>query len=120
MIQFPRSRTRTPLLKRRIGPPRRGPVLDDGYLRWLRKLPCVVCGTLRWVKAAHVGERGLGQLCSDRQAIPLCELHHRTGALSHHVLQRNFWSYWGLDRYELIAWFNERYETEVKGENDVF
>lgn len=87
-------------------------MLDDGYLRWLRKLPCAVCGTSRYIEAAHVGERGLGQRCSDRQAIPLCEAHHRTGLKSQHVMGRNFWIFWELDRYELIEQLNERYEGE--------
>jgi hypothetical protein len=77
MSQFPRNRNRMPILKRRLGPPRRGSEPNDQYLRWLRKQACAVCGTLRWVEAAHVGLRG-------------------------------------LDRYELIAWFNERYDQEVK------
>lgn len=64
------------------------------------------------VEAAHVGLRGLGIRCPDRQAIPLCMWHHTMGPESHHVLGRKFWDRWELDRWELIAEFNERYEKE--------
>jgi hypothetical protein len=87
-------------------------VLDEPYLKWLRKLPCIVCGTDRWVEAAHVGRRGLGQKCSDREALPLCEKHHLTGPCSQHLMGASFWVFWNLDRNELIEWFNQRYEIE--------
>jgi hypothetical protein len=81
----------------------------------------VVCALLsirKWqfrflkIEAAHVGERGLGQKCPDRQTLPLCIEHHTAGPHSHHKLGRGFWSFWKLDRYELIAEFNARYEGE--------
>ena len=106
---------RTPIRKQRIGPPRSGLVLDSDFRKWLRKQPCIVCGRTRYVEAAHVGPRGLSQKCSDREELPLCDLHHWRGPLCHHVLQRKFWIYWKLDRWALIAWFNERYDREVKG-----
>src|SRR5690348_9289800 len=82
--------------------PRRGRVRDPKYLEWIRGFCCIVCwlaGTGEWeafcaephdvygkavdqtspTEAAHVGERGLGQKCSDRETIPLCAAHHRMG-----------------------------------------
>jgi hypothetical protein len=110
--------SRLPVRKMRIGPPRKGLVLDESYLAFIRKLPCVVCGSLKWIEAAHVGARGLSQRCSDRQTLPLCPAHHRTGPQAAHVLGRKFWTVWGLDRYRLIAEHNELYERQMKGERN--
>jgi len=57
-----------------------------------------------------VGVRGLGQKCSDYEAIPLCSYHHRVGNNSHHALGKKFWSHWGLDKDTLIAKYNRMYE----------
>lgn len=84
-------------------------------------MPCVVCNRCKvrisWisysrVEAAHVGFRGLGQKCPDRQTVPLCAFHHRAGPHAAHVLGRKFWDFWKLDRLRLIQEFNERYERE--------
>lgn len=62
---------------------------DPAYLARVRQLPCVCCGG--WPVEAHhcrdvpdYGERGLyeripgaAMKSSDRDAIPLCPLHHR-------------------------------------------
>ena len=109
---------------------------DPDYLDWIRTLPCVCCvglerflrlvaGTQTWLdvaklienqryptEAAHVGQRGLSQKCPDRQAIPLCELHHTRGRESHHRLQKKFWSFWFIDRDALIAELNSRFKEE--------
>src|SRR5438094_1944810 len=62
------------------------PQRDAKYLAWIRKQPCLVCGT-RWrIEASHTGPRGLAQKSSDRSAIPLCARHHRTGDDSYHKL----------------------------------
>jgi hypothetical protein len=101
---------------------------DPDYLAFIRRQPCICCERpdqhtrplftrLRrymnvnrlLTEAAHVGMRGMGQKASDREAIPLCSEHHRTGPDSHHVLGRKFWSRWGLDRNELIANYQEAY-----------
>jgi len=62
--------------------PERNPV----YLRFIRRLPCVVCGVMRYIEAAHFGPRGLGQKADDRQTLPLCHKHHRTGNDAYHRL----------------------------------
>src|ERR1051325_422417 len=60
------------------------PQRNSKYLAWIRKQPCLVCGT-RWrIEASHTGPRGLGQKSSDRSAIPLCAKHHRTCDSSYH------------------------------------
>lgn len=67
-------------------------------------------------EVAHVGERGLGQKCSDRETVPLCAEHHRTGPHAHHVLGKNFWDCHGLDRDAIIAKLNEQYREETGNE----
>ena len=100
---------------------------DEKYKKWIRTLDCVACFFVLWgsdfffdrredgiemTEAAHVGARGLSQKCSDRETIPLCAHHHRTGKDSHHVLGKKFWQHHGLDRDALITEFNARYELE--------
>lgn len=119
--------------------PRRGRLRDAAFLGFVRSLPCPLCWKHLWpaltaqvlsdwrirgwesafwnaangaTEAAHVGLRGLGQKCSDRETIPLCATHHRTGKDSHHVLQKSFWKFHGIDKDALIAELNRRYESE--------
>ena len=100
---------------------------DERDKEWIRTLDCLVCylrlfgvelffsrreDGVRMSEAAHVGPRGMSQKCSDRETLPLCVEHHREGKDAHHVLQKRFWSYHGLDRDALIAELNARYELE--------
>ncbi len=62
------------------------PVRNPKYLAWIRTQPCLVCGSRRWVEAAHTGPHGLGQKSPDTSAVPLCARHHRTGNDSYHRL----------------------------------
>jgi hypothetical protein len=86
------------------------------YLDFIRSLPCLICAKIRRMQfgrteAAHVGQRGLGQKCSDLEAIPLCGCHHRTGEFAHHRLGKRFWTFWKIDRYEVIAHYQSRYRA---------
>lgn len=96
---------------------------DLAYLQFIREQPCLLCwrngrrfggiwgkGQETLTEAAHVGERGLGTKCDDREAIPLCAFHHRTGNESHHVLGKLFWGRHKLDKAELIAKYNQLFE----------
>lgn len=108
---------------------------DKAYLGFIASLPCVVCMHMwhgfnhepsmqkieerlmsshqrTFTEVAHVGTRGLSQKCSDRETLPLCVIHHRTGPDSHHTLGRRFWTYHGIDRDALLKYFNDRYEVE--------
>ncbi len=109
------------IVKRRK--PRRGVLKDAKYLAWIRSLPCIICqpNVLQMLdvasftpivrsESAHAGTRGLGQKCSDRETLPLCKFHHRTGPESHHVLGKGFWEYQGLDRWGIIAELQRLYE----------
>ncbi len=108
---------------------RRGRVLNPAYLLFVRQFACVVCygGKLCmpdslmypiWqdsrTEAAHVGDRGLGQKCSDEEALPLCATgHHREGKYSAHVLGKNFFAFHRLDRDKLIAEMQRRFTKET-------
>ena len=62
------------------------PQRNPRYLAWIRTQPCLVCGSNRWIEAAHTGPHGLGQKSPDSSAVPLCAWHHRTGHDSYHRL----------------------------------
>ncbi len=114
------KRSTKPIKKKRTKP-RRGVLKDPAYLDFIRQQKCCVC--LKWgnnipmqwtpTEAAHVGERGLSQKCSDRKTLPLCERHHRTGPLAAHQLGKKFWEYHSLDRVKLIELYNAQYELEA-------
>lgn len=108
---------------------------DPAYLDWIRTLPCLICSVqiygCAWIfsddaglifetapgaksriaEAAHVGIRGLGTKCDDRETVPLCPKHHRTGRDAHHVLGKWFWLYHDLDRERVIAVLQGRYNV---------
>ena len=120
------------ILTRRRSKPRRGPVIDPDFRAFIRCFGCIVCtaGLLvgqcdAWdtyrldrqqrslTECAHVGRRGLGQKCSDRECVPLCRFHHTTGINSHHTLGKRFWSHHGLSRHALIAELQRLYALEA-------
>jgi hypothetical protein len=114
-----------PIPRRRLKP-RRGPVVDLNYQKFIRNFACVACmgGLVTPDEApvddadrqksrtefAHVSSRGLGQLCDDLGGLPLCgDEHHRNGPHSHHKLGRRFWAFHDLDRQALILEAQGRY-----------
>jgi hypothetical protein len=59
---------------------------DDGHLKFIRTLPCLLCGDDTTTEAAHVrmADRsvakpmtGIATKCDDRFTVPLCGAHHR-------------------------------------------
>ncbi len=88
---------------------------DKDYLAWIASLGCICCRIAgekqtERTEVDHVGQRGIGQRSSDRETLPLCSSHHRTGKAARHRLGRAFWAQWGLDRDELIRTLNETYD----------
>lgn len=77
------------------------------HLRFIRTLPCCVCGTRKFVEAAHVRmasaihgkrETGTGQKPDDAWAVPLCAAHHREGPQAQHVIgEAAFWTLHSID-----------------------
>lgn len=82
---------------------------DDAHLRFIRQLPCVVCGDHTSVEAAHIrfnnpllGKRGvgLGERPDDRWVVPLCGEHHRE---QHRGNERKWWAAQGTDPTQVAA-----------------
>lgn len=83
------------------------PVRSPKYLAWIRTQPCLVCGSIRRVEAAHTGPHGLGQKSPDTSAVPLCAAHHRTATDSYHRLgPRKFAEIHNLDLAETVRRLN--------------
>ncbi len=125
---------RTPVNRRRPGPPRRSSrVLDAAYLAWLRLLPCWSCHVRAYrlifsepsllypgdrirSEAAHIGlssdRRGASQKFSDTTAIPLCSGCHTEDRESiHGIGVLAFFAKHGGDRDGVIAMFRKLYAT---------
>ena len=83
------------------------PVRNPRYLAWIRTQPCLVCGSTRWIEAAHTGPHGLGQKSPDTSAVPLCAGHHRSGNDSYHRLgPRKFGEVHNLDLAAIVRRLN--------------
>jgi len=83
------------------------PVLSPKYLAWIRTQPCLVCGSIRRIEAAHTGPHGLGQKSPDTSAVPLCAAHHRTAKDSYHRLgPRRFAEIHNLDLAAIVRRLN--------------
>lgn len=75
---------------------------DDKHLKFIRILPCLVCGR-RDVEAAHVRygdqrygkrETGKSEKPHDKWTVPLCTAHHRE---QHDANERTWWVEKGID-----------------------
>lgn len=83
-------------------------VLNELYLQFIRKQPCCVCGSRKGIEAAHFGPHGLSIKAPDKDALPLCHLHHKDSNESYHSLGPvDFAELHGLNVPTLIAKFNE-------------
>ncbi len=79
------------------------------YLTWIRSLPCLICGRVTGLEAAHTGPHGVGQKSPDMSAIPLCTRHHRTAMDSYHKLGPHvFERRHGIDIGAVMARLNSR------------
>lgn len=84
---------------------------DNAYLAWLRRQPCVICGTRERVEAAHVragypsagwAPTGMAQKPDDQRAVPLCAHDHREGPnAQHRANERAWWANHGIDPPDL-------------------
>lgn len=95
---------------------------DTPYRKFIKALPCMICVLLGVrqrgrTRFAHLGLRGLGTKCIDREGGPLCDWHHTNGPGSHHKLQKIFWGFYGLDRDELIRTLNDSFDLASSGSN---
>jgi len=100
-------------LQIRPGPMYQGsaPVRDREYLRFIKRLPCVVCLRTWWVDPCHVGPHAIGQKASDLDCIPLCRKHHTEfDTAPYEFAERH-----KLDIPALIQMFHSFYQTKLKG-----
>jgi hypothetical protein len=89
---------------------------SDLHLKWLRTLPCAICGKQGGIHAAHLRTAsprhgklatGIGQKPDDSWAIPLCAEHHILGEAAQHQDQELvFWKRHGIDPFvlALVLW----------------
>lgn len=88
-------------------------VRDNAHLKYVREQACCVCGSRRYVEAAHLRmacaaigkpETGMQEKPSDRWVTPLCRYHHRTGIDAQHKMgERDFWTLRGINPFELAT-----------------
>lgn len=102
------------------GSRRKHPRIENkNHLSFIRKLPCVVCGTRRHVEAAHVRmgnplygkpPAGMAEKPDDKWAVPLCPPHHDE---QHSMNEAQFWVALAVDPLQLaLALFNSTGDEE--------
>lgn len=72
--------------------PKRKPVRDPKYLKWIRTQPCIVCGKEGETEAAHIrigAHAGKGEKPGDDSCVPLCSDCHRW---QHSEGEKQFWT----------------------------
>lgn len=90
----------------------RRPRIEDGrHLKFVRQLPCCICGTHKQVEAAHVRmvslahgkpAAGMQEKPDDRWAVPLCRAHHQDlPDAQHKIGEPVFWKKHGIDPFLL-------------------
>ena len=111
---YARLQRRTPLRPRSRTNSRQP--AESSYLRWIRTLPCAICGGLYGPsQAAHtkvLGPAGMATKSPNRSVIPLCQHDHIDSVDSYHRIQPELrWAdYHNLDLPALVARLNQCYE----------
>lgn len=98
---------------------------DNTYLAWIRRLPCVCCGSTTRVEAAHIRAgyavagwepTGMAQKPHDWRTAPLCADDHREGpGAQHRANERAWWSARGIDPPALCAALRTAYDNDHDG-----
>ncbi|WP_300573467.1 hypothetical protein [Phenylobacterium sp.] len=96
-------------------------VRDNAYLAFVRRQPCMKCGTTQRVEAAHVragypedGWRptGMQEKPDDVRTLPLCRDCHREGPDAQHKRnERTFWSDLGIYPPDACRSLRKRFEA---------
>lgn len=83
------------------------------YLDWLKRFPCIACGTDRKPRdPAHIGMHGLSQKASDFDALPLCRACHQL----QHASSRRFYAKLGFEHIrDLQIYFRNLWAWEQAG-----
>jgi hypothetical protein len=63
-------------VRKRRSKPRRGPLRDAAYRKYVKSEPCAVCYRLP-SDPAHTENNGMSSKGPDSSCAPLCRLHHR-------------------------------------------
>lgn len=93
----------------------RQPEVDLEYRKFIRRFPCIGCGTTHWVEFMHTGPRGLGQKADDKDGLPGCAACHRTGPQAlHKIGPVKFQQLKKIDFSELRAIFQWMYQERMK------
>jgi len=75
------------------------------HIKFIRTLPCLVCGSRKGVQAAHIRSRnpvygkrgtGAGEKPDDKFTLPLCQEHH---AKQHQGNEMAFWARYDIDPF---------------------
>ena len=90
------------------GSRRKHPRIENrNYLSFIRRLPCVVCGTRQRIEAAHIRmgnplygkpSAGMQEKPSDTFTVPLCAAHHDE---QHSMNEAQFWMALAIDPLRL-------------------
>lgn len=93
-------------------------VRDDGYLAFIRKLPCACCDAAPPCEAAHIRSgnllfekppTGMAEKPSDKWAVPLTRSCHRR---QHSMNEMEFWRQNGRNPYMIATVLYRRYLAE--------
>lgn len=88
-------------------------VRDEKHLRFIRSLPCCICGDNTTTEAAHLrtsnillgkDDHGWGRP-NDKWCLPLCGKHHRE---QHEGNELVFWTSYGIDPFMLALTLKPR------------
>lgn len=80
---------------------------DRDHLKFIRTLPCLVCGSRNTIQAAHIRAgnavyakraTGAGEKPSDQWCLPLCAAHHEE---QHRGNEITFWRQHGIDPFRV-------------------
>jgi len=91
-----------------LGLRRKRPRIESGvHLKFIRGLPCLICGSRYSTQAAHIrvgnplyGKRatGLSEKPADHWTLPLCAAHHQE---QHRGAEMMFWARQGIDPFRV-------------------
>lgn len=94
---------------------------DPGFLRFIRKQPCCVCGATVRIEAAHIRmgsaiymkrATGMQEKPDDRWTVPLCAWDHRESPASqHNIGEETFWRREEMNPFHIA----DRYYREYGG-----
>lgn len=81
---------------------------SEKYKRYIRSLPCLICGGKS--EAAHTGGGGMGLKGPDDGCIPLCHGHHME---SHRIGEKTFARKYRLDYGRITTKLKEQYRRKA-------